>query len=175
MRKYLLATATVLLAISTQVGASDVSYERVGYSDESRRGIATSNQIIQRLTAKKTNSAFYVSPNIDLSIHFKTGSAELSDQSRVQLVELAEALKNPDLLYADFVIEGHTDDVGAAGLNKSLSKRRAMAVVRALQNDFDVDTDNIAVEGHGESKPIADNATEAGRAENRRVTVVRIK
>ncbi len=184
MRKLILTTALVFLtvpAIAESQRTADYTASKVaaiepsGYADDNRHGIATSSQIVKKLTAKKTDSASYISPNIDLSIHFETGSATMTEQSRTQLVELAQALKNPDLLFAEFVIEGHTDNVGDAGLNKALSKKRAKSVVHALQKDFDVDTDNISIKGFGESKPVASNDSEQGRAENRRVTIVRVK
>lgn len=184
MQKLILTTSLLLLTIPATAQAgnfeNDMRFEaplmqEVQYSEESRKGIATSSQIMKRLTAHKTDSAFYVSPNIDLSIKFKPGSATLSQQAQVQLVELAEALNHPDLLYREFVIEGHTDSNGDAASNKALSKRRAMAVVNVLKNKYDVNTDKITATGYGESKPVADNATSEGRAKNRRVTIVRVK
>lgn len=179
MRKYLLTTAMVLMAAPAFADTMDASsaaaaiQPSAGYADDNRHGIATSSQIIKKLTLNPTDSTFFVSPNIDLSIHFKTGSAELSAQSKAQLIELGEALNDAELLYGEYVIEGHTDSVGDASLNQSLSQRRAAAVVRALEGDHGVDTSKIGVKGYGESKPVASNDTEAGRAENRRVTIVR--
>ena len=179
MRKFILTTAAVFMAapafadMQMDAAESAAAIEPAGYADDNRHGVATSSQIIKKLTLNETDSTFFVSPGIDLSIHFKTGSAELTEQSRTQLVELAEALNNPELLYGDYVIEGHTDSVGDAGLNQSLSQRRAAAVVRALNGDHGVDTSKISVKGYGESKPVASNDTAAGRAENRRVTIVR--
>lgn len=184
MQKLILTTSLLLLTIpaTAQAGTLENSLnvksplvQNVEYSEESRKGIATSSQIMKRLTAHKTDSTYYVSPNIDLSIKFKPGSATLSQQAQVQLVELAEALNHPDLLYRKFVIEGHTDSNGDAASNKALSKRRAMAVVRELKKKYDVNTDKIVAKGYGESRPVADNATSEGRAKNRRVTIVRVK
>ena len=187
MHKYFLTSVAVaaVIALPAYAGMSgnsltageavSSSVQQVEYSAENRKGIATSGQILRRLTADKTYSDFYVSPNIDLSIKFKTGSATLSEQAEVQIIELAEALKDPDLLYADIVIEGHTDNVGSAELKKALSKRRAMAVKRELEKNHGVKTDRITAKGYGESKPVADNASEAGRSQNRRVTIVRMK
>ncbi|SFM96518.1 OmpA family protein [Thermodesulforhabdus norvegica] len=68
-------------------------------------------------------------------------------------------------------IEGHTDSIGSEQYNQMLSERRAMAVRDALVQRG-VDPRRIEVVGYGESKPIATNATEAGRQLNRRVTIV---
>ncbi|MBZ4660247.1 MAG: OmpA family protein [Desulfacinum sp.] len=68
-------------------------------------------------------------------------------------------------------VEGHTDSTGSETYNQQLSERRAMAVKNALVARG-VDPARIDVVGYGESKPIATNATEAGRQLNRRVNIV---
>jgi len=72
-------------------------------------------------------------------------------------------------------IEGHTDDRGPAPYNQALSERRAAAVraallARGLGKDGEA---RLTSSGHGASQPIADNASEEGRAKNRRVELVR--
>lgn len=68
-------------------------------------------------------------------------------------------------------VEGHTDNVGKADYNLELSKRRATAVHDFLAEQ-EVAPERMTVEGYGMTRPIADNATEAGRAKNRRVDLV---
>ncbi len=68
-------------------------------------------------------------------------------------------------------VDGHTDDAGAAEYNQSLSVRRAEAVARLLA-DSGFARDNIEVRGLGKTRPVADNRTAAGRAENRRVAII---
>jgi OOP family OmpA-OmpF porin len=65
-------------------------------------------------------------------------------------------------------VEGHTDSVGPDAYNQKLSQRRADAVKQVLVKDG-VAAGRITSVGYGESRPVADNATEAGRAVNRRV------
>jgi outer membrane protein OmpA-like peptidoglycan-associated protein len=65
-------------------------------------------------------------------------------------------------------ISGHTDNVGDPALNTSLSQQRADAVLLALVSKG-IDVGRMTSEGFGDTKPIADNATSAGRAENRRI------
>ena len=67
-------------------------------------------------------------------------------------------------------IDGHTDSVGDVGYNQQLSERRAISVARYL-NSRQVDSRRLQVIGFGETRPIADNATDQGRAANRRVEV----
>jgi len=71
----------------------------------------------------------------------------------------------PDL---NVTIEGHTDNVGKDAYNKKLSQRRADAV-KAYLVKKGIDANRLTAIGYGEEKPIADNATKAGKAENRRV------
>ena len=78
---------------------------------------------------------------------------------------------HPDL---KLVIEGHTDDVGAAASNLSLSEKRAEAVRRYLVETYGVDKDRLQAKGFGASKPTAGNDTPEGRQQNRRVELVRI-
>jgi outer membrane protein OmpA-like peptidoglycan-associated protein len=103
------------------------------------------------------------------SVRFASGSTVLTDAARGDLAALAEAL-----LYFDDVtveIEGHTDDVGSERDNFLISVERSRAVQRWLI-DAGVDEERIAVRGYGEIRPIADNATAEGRAQNRRIEVL---
>lgn len=68
------------------------------------------------------------------------------------------------------VIMGHTDSVGDAGYNQGLSERRAFSVASYL-NNRGVSSHRISTVGYGESQPIADNNTEYGKAQNRRVEI----
>ena len=86
------------------------------------------------------------------------------------LVRTAENLAR--LYWISGVVEGHTDATGADAYNQSLSERRAKSVMEYLQAKGIGDTRMTPV-GYGESKPVADNATKAGRAENRRVVLRR--
>jgi outer membrane protein OmpA-like peptidoglycan-associated protein len=75
---------------------------------------------------------------------------------------------------ANFTIEGHTDSVGSKATNQKLSERRANAVRDYLIANG-IDANRLTAAGYGEDKPIASNATRAGRAENRRVEVNLVK
>jgi OOP family OmpA-OmpF porin len=100
---------------------------------------------------------------------FETGSAVLSEDAEALLDEAVEILAdNPDLA---LVVEGHTDNVGDAQFNLALSQARAEAVVDYLVAGG-VSPDRLSAIGYGESRPIADNDTKAGRAANRRIEFV---
>ena len=104
-------------------------------------------------------------------ILFATGKADLQPESRPVLKEIASTLKK----YGDLkiLIEGHTDNVGSAASNLALSEARAAAVKGALVAEFAVDGGRITTKGLGDTKPSVPNTTAAGRAQNRRVEVVK--
>lgn len=105
-------------------------------------------------------------------ILFATGKAELQPESRSVLREIASTLKQ----HADLklLIEGHTDNVGAAASNLSLSEARAAAVKAALVAEYGIDETRLATKGRGDTRPTVPNATAAGRAQNRRVELVKL-
>lgn len=88
-------------------------------------------------------------------------SEPILDEAAGILIEMREEIEQ-------VVVEGHTDALGSEEYNNALSIRRAEAVYRYLVNRG-VPPELIRIEGHGESEPIADNETEEGRAQNRRV------
>ncbi len=104
-------------------------------------------------------------------ILFATGKAELRPESRPVLKEIASTMQQ----HADLriLIEGHTDNVGAAAANLALSDARAAAVKAALVAEFGVDAARVSTKGIGDAKPSAPNTTAEGRAQNRRVEIVR--
>ena len=104
-------------------------------------------------------------------ILFATGKSELEPESRPVLKEIATTMKTHGDL--KILIEGHTDNVGAAASNLALSDARAAAVKAALVSGFGIDGGRITTKGLGDTKPAAPNATALGRAQNRRVEIVK--
>ena len=104
-------------------------------------------------------------------ILFATGKADVQPESRPVLKEIAATLKQ----HADLkiLIEGHTDNVGSPASNLALSDARAAAVKTALVGEFGVDGARITTKGLGDTKPSVPNTSSAGRAQNRRVEVVK--
>ncbi|MFN0114599.1 MAG: OmpA family protein [Paracoccaceae bacterium] len=99
-------------------------------------------------------------------ITFEPGKAVIAPASRKAIELLAEVMKR----CSDFPIEvgGHTDAQGREEMNLALSKARALAVVEALM-ERRVLTGHLTAEGYGETQPVADNESEAGREANRRI------
>ncbi len=99
-------------------------------------------------------------------VNFATNSARLTPGSTKTLdAAAATLLKRGDVKTE---VAGHTDDRGSAARNQTLSQQRAEAVVKYLISKG-VNPANLTARGYGEDRPVADNKTEAGRAENRRV------
>lgn len=101
-------------------------------------------------------------------VYFDFDRADIRPDSRPVLDEAAELLKDPAAEVEQLVVEGHTDATGIDEYNQALSVRRAEAVYRYLVNRG-VPPEIMRVEGHGESRPVASNESEEGRAQNRRV------
>ncbi len=104
-------------------------------------------------------------------IYFDTDKAVIKPQSQAALKEIAKLLQgNPGL---NVHVVGHTDMVGALAHNMQLSQARAAAVVEALVADHGIARDRLAPGGVGPLAPVAPNDTDAGRALNRRVELVK--
>jgi len=99
---------------------------------------------------------------------FATDSAQVSPRFGPVLDDVADVLMTYPATYVNVI--GHADSVGAADYNQRLSERRASAVASDMINRG-VLRDRLYVAGMGETQPVADNSTDAGRAANRRVEI----
>jgi outer membrane protein OmpA-like peptidoglycan-associated protein len=106
--------------------------------------------------------------NMPSNITFDVDSARVQPQFNETLVSVGLVLKKFNKTIVD--VYGHTDSSGSDSYNQDLSQRRAVAVATVLANQG-VDQRRFFIEGRGESDPIASNATESGRAQNRRVEI----
>ncbi len=134
-----------------------------------RKAFYLSEDIAAALSKKDVARA-----SIDLSVNFAFDSDKLTADGKKQVAEIAKAIASPALKGGRFILEGHTDSKGKDAYNDDLSKRRALTVMNTLKNDYGSNA-SLSTKGYGEKRPVADNATEAGRAMNRRVTLVKVK
>jgi len=108
---------------------------------------------------------------VTYGILFDTGSDRLKPESAPVIQAIARGLEtNPNL---QLLIEGHTDAVGDAAQNLDLSRRRAEALKTVLVVQFRVDANRLTTAGLGATRPIDSNDTPKGRAQNRRVELVK--
>ena len=127
----------------------------------------------QRVTLIKADqmaSALGKDGHVALYLNFDTDSDAIRPDSRPIVDEIAKLLRTD--LQLKLKVEGHTDSSGDAAHNRELSRHRAESVVRAVV-DQGIDGKRLQAAGLGADKPLADNATEEGRARNRRVELVK--
>ena len=153
-------------AIGAAVGAGLGA--AVGYNwplVKEKLGIATKGSALN-VTEQKDGA---LKVNVPGSVSFASGSASLSPVVYPTLDRIAATLNE----YPETTVNviGHSDSAGSAEANRELARRRA-AVVADYLAARGVGRGRIMVETRGELEPIADNATEAGRAQNRRVELV---
>lgn len=109
-----------------------------------------------------------IAVSFDSGLLFDFDSAKLRPEAMKNLAQLAEIMGGDD--NTELLIVGHTDSVGDEKYNQNLSERRA-AMAATFMGTQGIARSRIEVEGRGETEPIADNDTEAGRQENRRIEV----
>ena len=107
---------------------------------------------------------------IRLNVLFDFDRSEVKAVYGDELQQVADAMKAHNDI--ELVLEGHTDWVGTDQYNQGLSQRRVDAVKAKLVQDYGIPADRISTEAYGESRPIASNETDEGRAQNRRVVGV---
>jgi len=115
----------------------------------------------------------YVSIDLNGAILFDAGQADIREDAKIFMQKIASVLGR----YKDCIIEieGHTDNVpihtSAYESNRYLSTARAIKVQEYVMSQTNLEERNIKIAGYGESRPVASNRTEEGRAKNRRVSI----
>jgi adhesin transport system outer membrane protein len=107
---------------------------------------------------------------LEMQVSFAFNSSVITGNFDTEIANAARSLQDNPAMTA--IVEGHTDSIGTAEYNLWLSDRRADAVRQMLINDHNVNPDQIKSVGYGMTRPIADNDTEDGRKQNRRVELV---
>ncbi len=145
-----------------------LSAEQQARMEAESRAQSTASELARVATVKQEARGMVIT--LSGQVLFPSGKAELLPSARASLDQVANALlhANPD---ATIVVEGHTDSRGSEALNLDLSTRRAQ-VVREYLTAHGVAPERVRAEGFGFSRPVADNKTVEGRANNRRVEIV---
>ncbi len=125
-------------------------------------------------TVAVAEPARVAAPSANLQVQFESDSAELTPQARAALDQLGRALSSADLSSYRFRIEGHTDTVGSADHNLSLSARRADAVVDYLATNYHVARDRMQAVGMGQQDLAVQTPAGVSEPRNRRVQVVNL-
>ena len=140
------------------------------YMDSQRKdlekNLAKEMQVHQARVDELPNKVLRVTMTGDTS--FNTNSTDIKPGFHSTLDKIADVVVRYGK--TTLTVAGHTDDVGSAQYNQGLSERRARGVAQYLESKR-VNEARLSIVGKGESMPIASNATEGGRAENRRVEI----
>jgi len=126
-----------------------------------------------RVDARAMAEAIYSKGFVSLdAIQFDTGKATIKPESKSALEQIAQLLRNEANLALE--VTGHTDDTGTPTGNQQLSLDRARSVIQSLTTEYRIPIGRLRPKGVGQSEPVSSNATETGRAANRRVVLRRI-
>ncbi len=107
----------------------------------------------------------------DEAVKFGFNSATLSNEAKAALDAFAARVKAENKnVYIE--VQGHTDSVGSEAYNLKLGQERAESVLRYLNMQHGLPLHRMSAVSYGEFKPVADNQTTSGRAQNRRVTLI---
>lgn len=111
--------------------------------------------------------------SLNNAILFESGSADVMSVNKDALIKIAETINQ----LGNYIrVEGHTDNIpistSAFPSNWELSTARAASVVRLFISECNIPPEKVVAVGYGEHRPIGDNTTEAGRAENRRIDII---
>ena len=180
-----LAVAAMLLgasALGTAFAQSNPNADQIVKSltptdnlNPSTRGIRIGNAPAAQPSGAPARPAVATnSPSVNLNIEFASGSADLTPTAMASLDQLGQALGTSTLAAYHFRVEGHTDTVGNAASNKSLSERRAEAVVSYLTSKFNIEPSRLKAVGMGENGLLVQTPPQTPEARNRRVLVVNV-
>lgn len=141
--------------------------EKVARAEAERKAAAAMASLAEVAKVKEESRGMVIT--LSGSVLFATGKYELLPIARDKLDEVAKAVS--DQGYKSILVEGHTDSVGKASDNETLSLKRAESV-RSYLVSRGIPSDKIRAAGLGSSRPVAENGTADGRANNRRVELV---
>lgn len=145
----------------------ELGQERVARAEAERKAAAAMASLQEIAKVKEESRGMVIT--LSGSVLFATGKYELLPIARDKLDDVAKALN--DQGYKSIVIEGHTDSKGKASDNDTLSLKRAESV-RTYLVSRGIPSDKVTASGLGSSRPVADNNTADGRANNRRVELI---
>jgi outer membrane protein OmpA-like peptidoglycan-associated protein len=176
-------TSAEIQALQRQLNEANADLGRMreqmaAAADEHERALAAAKRSVTRIRLRQEHAAELGGTVTEQGILVNLGSDELrfaSGSAALPANELPTLDRTAALLAArpelTARIEGHTDSVGSAEINKSLSLQRAQSVRQALI-ERGIDASRVLAVGAGSEKPIADNATPQGRRQNRRVEII---
>lgn len=158
--------ATVRIARDGREAWAEISCDNNRYA----LVVVEKQRLEQVVTASDMLAALDSQGFIALDIHFDTAMSVIKPESQPIIEQIVTLMRNAPKLRLS--VEGHTDNTGTPAANQALSDARARAVVEAVVQQG-IDRARLSSTGFGQTRPVADNRTEDGRARNRRVELVR--
>lgn len=153
-------------AAEEQVAAARREAEEAAAREKTQGDLLARLQAIEQSARVEARGIVLTLPG---SVYFDTGRADVKKGAAERVARIGEALAGaPE---RKLIVEGHTDSTGSVATNEKLSALRAEAV-KAILVAHGVSPDRIETHGYAATKPVASNATPAGRSENRRVELV---
>jgi outer membrane protein OmpA-like peptidoglycan-associated protein len=143
--------------------------ERTARAEAEKRAHDAMDKLAASAAASVKQEARGTVITIPGSVLFASAKSMLLSNAQAKLVDVAEALKNQE--DRQIVVEGHTDSQGSDAFNQELSRARAQSV-RDFLVSHGIPSERVRAEGYGPSRPVADNGTTEGRANNRRVEII---
>jgi outer membrane protein OmpA-like peptidoglycan-associated protein len=166
-------TVPLKIAVTIPASAKPGGYSVIVTGDDGAGQTATANVTFTG-TAPLKKVAIAKHQRIRIyGIHFDYDSARIQPRSEPVIAEIASLLRSNPTWH--FEVSGHTDSDGGAAYNLNLSQRRAQSVVDDLVKRFGIARSRLVAKGYGLSRPLASNATDAGKALNRRVELERLQ
>jgi OmpA-OmpF porin, OOP family len=155
--------------VQTRAAAVDQKAMAAGNdADTAQQAANTASQRVDTLTNAVVNLDNY-RPVVETAVHFGFNKDNLTKEAKEAIDQLAASVATTKGYI--ITVEGATDSVGSSEYNYDLSQRRANSVIQYLASKYNVPAHKIYVIGLGKDKPVEDNKTKAGRADNRRVDV----
>lgn len=157
-----------------QKAIGDLESNQKAMKEDIKKLSETANDALARATeaGKLAKGKFLYEVTLsDNDVKFAFNKYDLTDEYKQKLDDFAAKIKAAnENVYIE--IQGHTDSIGSEKVNLELGYKRAHAVLRYLNMEHGFPLHRMNVISYGEMKPIADNGTKEGRAQNRRVTLV---
>ena len=159
-------SAAIGAGIGTAVGAGTGAI--IGHQMDKKAAELAALEDAQVETVTDVNGLKAIKVTFDSGILFDFNKSTLKPEAKASLDKFATEMS--DMTHTNINVYGHTDNIGSEAANKKVSNQRATAVAKYLTQKG-IEKDRIAAEGLSYDFPVGDNATEEGRAQNRRVEI----
>jgi outer membrane protein OmpA-like peptidoglycan-associated protein len=165
--------AEELRALDARLGGATAERQALVERLEAQARVKQQFERVEKMFSPDEARVFRQGNNVILrlvGLSFDSGDAQIKPQNFDLLAKVEKAI---DVFpRSELIIEGHTDSFGGDELNQKLSQERAVSVQQYMVNAMRIPTYRLIATGYGETRPVASNETEAGRARNRRIDII---